>query len=205
MFVPKILAAFMVVIIPFATANGQEKPDNKKSASPALDFTVKNIDGQDVFLGDFQGEVLLMVNVASRCGYTPQYKNLEAVYRKYKDQGLKILAFPANNFGKQEPGTNKQIKKFCTSKFDVTFDLFAKVSVKGDDKCLLYQFLTDKSKTGQFGGDIRWNFQKFLIDRKGQVVARFEPGDDPMSDKVIKAIEAALKEPSNHSPSGTQE
>lgn len=205
MFVPKIGAVFMVVIVPFATANGQEKPDKKKSASPALDFTVKNIDGQDVFLGDFQGEVLLMVNVASKCGYTPQYKNLEAVYRKYKDQGLKILAFPANNFGEQEPGTNKQIKKFCKSEFDVTFDLFAKVSVKGDDKCPLYQFLTDKSKTGQFGGDIRWNFQKFLIDRKGQVVARFEPGDDPMSDKVVKAIEAALKEPSNHSPSGPQE
>ncbi len=205
MFVPRALAVFMVVIVPFATANGQEKPDKKKSASPALDFTVKNIDGQDVYLGDFQGEVLLMVNVASKCGYTPQYKNLEAVYRKYKDQGLKILAFPANNFRQQEPGTNKQIKKFCKSKFDVTFDLFAKVSVKGDDKCPLYQFLTDKSKTGQFGGDIRWNFQKFLIDRKGQVVARFEPGDDPMSGKVVKAIEAALKEPSNHSPSGTQE
>lgn len=205
MFVPRALTVFMVVIVPLAAASGQDKPDKKKSASPALDFTVKNIDGQDVFLGDFQGQVLLMVNVASKCGYTPQYKTLEAVYRKYKDQGLKILAFPANNFGKQEPGTNKQIKKYCESKFDVTFDLFAKVSVKGDDQCPLYQFLTDKSKTGQFGGDIRWNFQKFLIDRAGQVVARFEPGDDPMGDKVVKAIEAALKEPSNHSPSGTQE
>lgn len=170
----------------------------KKDASPVLSFSMQNIDGKDVFLGDFQGDVLLMVNVASKCGLTPQYKDLEALNRKYKDQGLRVLAFPANNFGAQEPGTNKEIKQFCRTKYDVTFDLFAKVSVKGDDKCDLYKFLTDTDRNGSFGGEIRWNFQKFLINRQGAVVARFDPRDAPMSEKVVQAVEAALKEEPNH-------
>ncbi|MCH8054420.1 MAG: glutathione peroxidase, partial [Planctomycetes bacterium] len=156
-----------------------DKSQEKKVVSPALDFTMKNIDGQDVYLGDYQGDVLLVVNVASECGLTPQYKDLEAFYKKYKDQGVKVLAFPANNFGAQEPGTNKEIKQFCKTKFDVTFDLFSKVSVKGDDKCDLYKYLTDTSKNGEFGGEIQWNFQKFLVDRTGRVVARFKPRENP--------------------------
>ncbi len=200
----KHLVGVCVVLACCGTASAQDKPNENKEVSPVLNFTMKNIDGKDVYLGDDQGNVLLMVNVASQCGYTPQYKDLEALYRRYKDKGLKVLAFPANNFGAQEPGTNKQIKEFCTAKFDVTFDLFAKVSVKGEDQCDLYKYLTDKANTVKFGGEIRWNFQKFLINRKGQVVARFEPGDNPMSEKVIQAIETALKEEIDHSPNAAE-
>ena len=181
-----------------------DKSEKKKVVNPALDFTMKNIDGQDVYLGDFQGDVLLLVNVASKCGLTPQYKNLEAFYKKFKDQGVKVLAFPANNFGAQEPGTNKEIKKFCETRFDVTFDLFAKISVKGDDKCDLYKRLTDTSENEDFGGEISWNFQKFLVDRTGRVVARFEPGENPMGDKVVQFLERLLKEQPRHSSSGSK-
>ncbi len=191
MFVPKILAVFMIAIVPIATASGQEKPDKKKSASPALDFTLKNIDGQDVFLGDYQGEVLLMVNVASKCGYTPQYKNLEAVYRKYKDRGLKILAFPANNFGAQEPGTDTEIKAFCSRNFDVTFPMFSKISVKGADTHPLYEYLTDKQAHPKTGGEVPWNFTKFLADGNGKVIGRFAPDVEPA--QIAKAVEAALQ------------
>ena len=177
---------------------GGDQTDKKKDASPVLSFSMQNIDGKDLFLGDLQGDVLLMVNVASECGLTPQYKDLEALYRKYKDQGLRVLAFPANNFGAQEPGSNKEIKQFCRTKYDVTFDLFAKVSVKGDEKCDLYKYLTDENRNGSFGGEIRWNFQKFLINRQGAVVARFDPRDAPLSEKVVQAVEAALKEEPNH-------
>lgn len=180
---------------------GDDQADKQKDASPALSFQMQNIDGKDVFLGDFQGEVLLLVNVASKCGLTPQYKDLEALYRKYKDQGLKVLAFPANNFGAQEPGSNKEIKQLCQTKYHVTFDLFAKVSVKGDDKCDLYKYLTDTDRNGSFGGEIRWNFQKFLIDRQGKVVARFDPREAPLGEKITQAVEAALKEDPNHRPS----
>jgi len=181
-----------------------DKSEKKKVVNPALDFTMKNIDGQDVYLGDFQGDVLLLVNVASKCGLTPQYKNLEAFYKKFKDQGVKVLAFPANNFGAQEPGTNKEIKKFCETRFDVTFDLFAKISVKGDDKCDLYKRLTDTSENEDFGGEISWNFQKFLVDRTGRVVARFEPRENPMGDKVVQFLERLLKEQPRHSSSGSK-
>ena len=131
---------------------------------------------------------------ASKCGMTPQYKQLQELHAKYSEKGLAILGFPANNFGGQEPGTNAEIKEFCTSTYHVGFDMFAKVSVKGDDKCPLYAYLTDKNRNGEFGGDIRWNFQKFLVDRKGRVVARFEPGDEPQGPKVTAAIEKALAE-----------
>ena len=175
-----------------ASAIAPADDTRQQNVSTVLDFTMKNIDGKNVLLGDYQGQVVMLVNVASKCGYTPQYKDLESLYRKYEKQGFAILAFPANNFGRQEPGTNKDIKAFCKSKFDVTFDLFAKVSVKGEDQCPLYKYLTDKDKNGRFGGEIRWNFQKFLVDRDGEVIARFEPGDNPMSEKVIEALEDAL-------------
>ena len=156
------------------------------------DFTMKSIDGQPTSLKSYSGKVVLLVNVASRCGFTPQYTGLEALYEKYKDRGLVIVGIPANNFAQQEPGTNDEIKKFCSSKYNVTFPMMSKVSVLGDDKTPLYQFLTDKSKDPQFGGDIKWNFTKFLFDRNGKAVARFEPNVTPDSPEVQAAIESAL-------------
>jgi glutathione peroxidase len=155
-------------------------------------FTMDSIDGKPVNLGSFNGKVVLIVNVASKCGFTPQYAALEALYEKYKDKGFVIVGVPANNFMSQEPGTNEEIKTFCTNKYNVTFPMMSKVSVKGDDKAPLYTFLTDKSSDPQFGGDIKWNFTKFLFDRSGNIVARFEPATTPDSPQVIAAIEAAL-------------
>ncbi len=132
------------------------------------------------------------MNVASRCGFTPQYTALEAVYEKYKDHGFVILGIPANNFGSQEPGTNQEIKTFCQSKYSVTFPMMAKVSVKGEDTTPLYQFLTDKTTNPQTGGEIKWNFTKFLIGPDGHVLARFEPAVTPDSPEVTAAIEKAL-------------
>ena len=156
------------------------------------DFTMKSIDGQQVSLGSYSGKVALLVNVASKCGFTPQYTALEAVYEKYKDRGLVIVGIPANNFAQQEPGTDEEIKKFCSSKYSVTFPMMSKVSVKGDDKTPLYTFLTGKDTDPQFGGDIKWNFTKFLFDRSGKPVARFEPKVTPDSPEVAAAIESAL-------------
>jgi glutathione peroxidase len=159
----------------------------------ALDFTMKSIDGDDVKLDSYRGKVLLLVNVASKCGYTPQYRGLESVYKKYKEQGLVIMGFPANNFLWQEPGTNEEIKTFCTTKYNVTFPMFAKISVKGDKIHPLYIFLTSKQTNPEFGGAVSWNFNKFLVDRAGKVVARFSSDDEPESEKVVQAIEQALK------------
>ncbi len=156
------------------------------------DFTMRSIDGQQVSLGSYKGKVVLLVNVASRCGFTPQYAGLEALYEKYKDRGLVIVGIPANNFAQQEPGTNEEIKKFCSSKYNVSFPMMSKVSVLGDDKTPLYQFLTSKSSDPQFGGDIQWNFTKFLFDRAGKPVGRFEPAVKPDSPEVQAAIESAL-------------
>jgi glutathione peroxidase len=156
------------------------------------DFTMKSIDGQQVSLGSYSGKVVLVVNVASKCGFTPQYAGLEALYEKYKDRGLVIVGIPANNFMQQEPGTDDEIKKFCSNKYNVTFPMMSKVSVKGDDKAPLYAYLTDTSADPQFGGDIKWNFTKFLFDRSGKPVARFEPATKPDSPEVAAAIESAL-------------
>ena len=156
------------------------------------DFTMKSIDGQPVSLGAYNGKVVLLVNVASKCGYTPQYKGLEAVYEKYKDRGLVIVGIPANNFAQQEPGTNAEIKQFCSNKYNVSFPMMAKVSVLGDDQTPLYSFLTGKDTDPQYAGDIKWNFTKFLFDRNGKPVARFEPAVTPDSPEVAAAIESAL-------------
>jgi glutathione peroxidase len=156
------------------------------------DFTMKSIDGQQVSLKSYHGKVVLLVNVASKCGFTPQYAGLEAVYEKYKDRGLVIVGVPANNFAQQEPGTNEEIKKFCSNKYNVTFPMMAKVSVLGDDETPLYQFLTDKSTNPTIAGDIKWNFTKFLFDRNGHPVARFEPAVKPDSPEVTAAIESTL-------------
>jgi glutathione peroxidase len=161
-------------------------------AHSIYDFTMRSIDGEHVSLKSFHGKVVLLVNVASKCGFTPQYAGLEAVYEKYKDRGLVIVGIPANNFAQQEPGTNEEIKKFCSTKYNVSFPMMSKVSVLGDDETPLYQFLTDKSANPQIGGDIKWNFTKFLFDRNGKPVARFEPAVKPDSPEVTVAIEATL-------------
>ena len=161
-------------------------------AASIYDFTLKSIDHQPVSLKSYKGKVVLLVNVASRCGFTPQYAGLEALYEKYKDRGLVIVGIPANNFASQEPGTEEEIKKFCSSKYNVTFPMMAKVSVLGEDQTPLYRFLTDKSANPQIGGDIKWNFTKFLFDRNGKPVARFEPAVTPDSPEVRAAIESAL-------------
>ena len=161
-------------------------------AASIYDFTISSIDGQQVRLESYKGKVVLLVNVASKCGFTPQYAALEAVYEKYKDRGLVIVGIPANNFAQQEPGTNEEIKTFCTRKYNVSFPMMAKVSVKGDDQTPLYKFLTDASSDPRFAGDIKWNFTKFLFDRNGKPVARFEPPVTPDSPQVTAAIEAAL-------------
>jgi glutathione peroxidase len=163
----------------------------KTSAGP-LDFTVKTIDGQEKNLSEYKSKVVLFVNVASKCGLTPQYKGLQAVYDKYKDQGFVVVGFPANNFNGQEPGTNEEIKQFCTSKYNVTFPMMSKISVKGDDKHPLYKFLTEGKAGQEFAGDIEWNFAKFLVDRNGNVMARFSARSTPDSPQVGEAIEKAL-------------
>jgi glutathione peroxidase len=157
-----------------------------------FDYTLKTIDGQPAPLAAYKGKVVLLVNVASRCGFTPQYTALESIYEKYKDRGFVIVGIPANNFGSQEPGTNEEIKTFCSSKYNVTFPMMSKVSVKGDDKTPLYQFLTSSSGNPKTGGEIQWNFTKFLIGPDGQVLARFEPKVTPDSPEVTSAIEKAL-------------
>jgi glutathione peroxidase len=154
-------------------------------------FSMKTIDGKDKPLSEYKGKVLLIVNVASKCGHTPQYKGLEAIYEKYKDRGFMIIGFPANNFLWQEPGTNDEIKKFCTLNYGVTFDMFSKISVKGSDQDPLYQYLTKESPVP---GVVTWNFQKYLVDRKGNVVEKFAPGTKPEEKEVIDKIEQLLSE-----------
>jgi glutathione peroxidase len=160
--------------------------------SGPLEFTVKDIDGHDVNLADYKGKVVMIVNVASKCGFTPQYDALEKLYLADKDRGFVIIGFPANNFKSQEPGTDAEIKTFCSSKYNVTFPLMSKISVKGDDMAPLYQFLTSTDKDGQFGGDIGWNFTKFIVDRNGQVAARFASKVKPTDAELVDAVEKAL-------------
>lgn len=152
-------------------------------------FSMSTTEGKSVSLLDYKGKVLFIVNTASRCGFTPQYKGLEELYERYKDRGFVVLAFPANNFMGQEPGTNEEIKNFCELKYNVSFPLFAKSSVKGQDINPLFKYLTELSA---FKGPISWNFNKFLVDTSGQVIARFESGVKPLDEPIIKAVEKAL-------------
>jgi glutathione peroxidase len=162
------------------------------AGSGVYSFTLNSIDGKPSPLADYKGKVVMLVNVASKCGYTPQYSALEAIYEKYKDQGFVILGFPANNFGAQEPGTNEEIKTFCSRKYSVSFPMYSKISVKGDDQAPLYAYLTKETGPG-ITGEIKWNFTKFLVDRDGKVVQRFEPAVTPDSQEVTSAIEKQLK------------
>ena len=180
-------ALALLTFLPGASPAAPPKPKG------VLSYTVQDIDGKSVPLSRYRGKVLMIVNTASLCGNTPQYASLESLNQKYKAAGLRILAFPANDFGQQEPGTNGEIHQFCTAKYHTTFDLFSKVSVKAPNQAPLYAFLTSKATDPQFGGDIEWNFAKFLVDRKGQVVARFPAGQDPLLPDVVKALETELK------------
>jgi len=162
------------------------------AASSVYDFNLTSIDGKPAPLSSYKGKVVLLVNVASKCGYTPQYTGLESLYEKYKDRGFVIVGVPANNFGGQEPGTNEEIKTFCTRNYNVSFPMMSKVSVKGDDKTPLYAWLTDSGTNPTTGGDVKWNFTKFLVGKDGRVIARFEPKVTPDSAEVTSAIEQAL-------------
>ena len=153
---------------------------------------MKDITGAEVPLKRYEGRVLLVVNVASKCGLTPQYEGLQQLYDRYRSRGLEILGFPANNFLGQEPGSDQAIKEFCSTSYSVTFPMFAKISVKGKDIHPLYGFLTSRDTNPGFAGKIGWNFAKFLTDRAGKVIARFEPKTEPLSDEVIGALEKAL-------------
>jgi glutathione peroxidase len=184
------LIGLATAITAFATLAPESEAMAGKSP---LDLTVKNIDNKEVSLGKYKGNVVLIVNTASKCGYTPQYASLETLYQKYKDKGLRILAFPSNDFGGQEPGSEKEIKEFCTLRYKTTFDLFAKVATKGEAQSPLYKFLTSKETNPKYAGAIEWNFTKFLVGRDGAVIGRYKSGVDPMSPEFIEALEAALK------------
>ena len=156
------------------------------------EFTVKDIEGNDVSLKDQKGKVVLVVNVASRCGATPQYENLQGLHEALKDKGFSVLGFPANNYGAQEPGTNEEILEFCTATYSVAFPMFAKVSVNGDDTVELFKFLTS-AENPDFTGPIKWNFEKILVGKDGKVARRFRTGVEPDSPEVLAAIKAELE------------
>ncbi|WP_419194771.1 glutathione peroxidase [Novipirellula herctigrandis] len=158
----------------------------------ALDYRVKNIDGETVDLEDHEGNVVLIVNVASKCGYTKQYAGLEEIYKKYADKGFVVLGFPCNQFGGQEPGTEADIKQFCSTKFNVTFPMLSKVEVNGDGATDIYKYLTSKDVKPAGTGKVKWNFEKFLIDREGQLVNRFRSSTAPGDDELVQAIESEL-------------
>ncbi|MCL4201214.1 MAG: glutathione peroxidase [Pirellulaceae bacterium] len=163
------------------------------AAGSDIKHTMTTLDGKEVDLSKkYDGKVLLIVNVASRCGLTPQYEGLQALHEKYKDQGLCVVAFPCNQFGAQEPGSAEQIREFCSTKYNVTFDMFAKIEVNGDGACPLYKQLTVADTSPKGAGKISWNFEKFVIGRDGKIVARFEPRTKPDDAKLIETIEAAL-------------
>jgi len=190
------LVTLVAVVMLFSLCAPLARAADKKGDAkvpPALNFKMKGIDGKDVDLAQYQGKVVLIVNVASKCGYTKQYKGLQAVYENYKDKGFVIVGVPANDFGMQEPGTDAEIVKFCSSKYGVTFPLLAKVStIVGDDKVPLYKYLTSKETDAKFAGEIKWNFTKFLIGRNGEIVSRFDSKVTPESEEVTKAIEDEL-------------
>jgi len=201
-----ILASLAVVAVSCDSEEPQgelpAKPPTEMATEPQADtqptkplyaFELNDIEGKPVKLGQYSGKALLLVNVASKCGYTRQYAGLQALYEKYQGDGLVVLGFPANNFGAQEPDTNDQIKAFCTTTFNITFPMFAKISVKGDDIHPLYAFLTDTEMNPNFAGEIKWNFNKFLINRTGEIVGRYDSNVEPMSEALVMDVEKALQ------------
>lgn len=173
------------------TASATHAADSKQP-SGALDFEVSTIEGETVDLEKYKGKVVLIVNVASKCGLTPQYEGLQAMYEKYQDKGFVVLGFPCNQFKGQEPGSDAEIKQFCTTKYDVSFPLFSKLEVNGEDAAPLYKYLTAQNTEPVGSGEISWNFEKFLIGRDGKVAARFSPRTKPEAPELVKAIESEL-------------
>jgi glutathione peroxidase len=184
------LVALGSVALLVAALNVARAAEDPKSP---LDFKVDSIDGKPVDLSAYKGKVVMIVNVASKCGNTPQYKDLEELYKQYKDKGFVVLGFPANEFGAQEPGPNSEIAQFCKSTYGVDFPMFSKVVVKGDGITPLYDYLTSAKTDPNNAGPISWNFEKFLIGRNGAVVSRFKPKTNPQSPEVVKAIEGELE------------
>jgi glutathione peroxidase len=189
-FVVAMFAGLFILQVSPSLARADDK--GEKKVPPVLNFKMEGLDGKEVDLSRYAGKVVLIVNVASKCGYTPQYKGLEAIHEKYVREGLVVLGVPSNDFGGQEPGTSDVIAKFCESKYGVKFVMLGKVPVKGDDKVPLYKHLTSEETNPKFAGPIKWNFTKFLVGRNGEIVARFEPKVKPESEQVVRAIEAEL-------------
>lgn len=188
-----IVATMVLLLVRAMKADAGSNGVGKGTAKTVYDFTLKNSKGEDVKLEEFRGKVVMLVNVASKCGYTPQYDGLQKIYERYREQGFTVLGFPANDFGAQEPGTNEEIQEFCRLNYGVTFPVFSKISVKGDDKHPLYKYLTERETNPEFAGEIKWNFNKFLVGRDGRILARFDSADKPEDAKVTQAIEQALK------------
>jgi glutathione peroxidase len=185
-----IIASIFMIVNLISAAEKSLKISEGKNMESVHEFSVKDINGKDVSLSEYKGKVLLIVNVASKCGYTRQYSGLQKIYDEYKDKGFEILAFPCNDFGGQEPGTNEEIAEFCSTNFNVTFPLFDKIKVLGENKNPLYKMLTNNSNVEK--GDINWNFEKFLISKNGEVIARYKSSVEPESDIVTQAIEMEL-------------
>src|SRR5678810_99601 len=181
----KLFAAILLA----AMTGLQSKPGGSVNVPAALNFTMDSLDGKHIDLSRYQGRVVLMVNVASECGYTPQYEGLEELHKRYAARGLRLLGFPSNDFGQQEPGTNAEIADFCKKNYGVQFDMFSKIDVVGSTKAPLYQFLTSAKTDPKFAGEVDWNFEKFLIGKNGQIIGRFKSPVEPLSKEMISAIE----------------
>ena len=184
----KLLAGVVAMAVSVTSATAEPKQET----AAALQFKMKALKGQDVDLAKYQGKVVLVVNVASACGLTPQYEQLQNLHEKFKGKGLAVLGFPCNQFGQQEPGSESEIAEFCKANYGVEFDMFAKIEVNGDGACPLYKHLTGLATKPKGAGKVSWNFEKFLIDRKGNVIGRFDPKTSPEDPTLVKAIEAAL-------------
>ena len=174
-------------------ADEAKKPGDKTAVETPLKGEMKSLKGEKIDLADYRGKVVMIVNTASFCGNTPQYGDLEQLWKKYGEKGFVVLGFPANEFGKQEPGSDAEIAEFCTKNYRVSFPMFSKIVVKGEGKAPLYEYLTSKKTNPKFSGEITWNFEKFLVGRDGKVAARFKPGMKPQTDQIVRAIETELE------------
>lgn len=187
-----IIALFVIAVAGLASMTVAEDTKETKPVPAVLSFTMNSLDGKPVELSKYAGKVVLIVNTASQCGYTPQYKQLQALHEKYANKGLAILGFPANDFGAQEPGTDEEIAAFCAKNYGVEFDMFSKVVVTGDKQCPLYKFLTSMETDPKYAGEVKWNFEKFLISRDGTIVNRFRSRVSPDSEEIVQAIETEI-------------